>query len=157
MGWLAGGTFVFVVAVYNCCCCYNTPWALTHGDGRPNLENIHSGPDATRFVSWKLQQRMGTPLAVVVDHDVGVKLLRDCSWSSTAVWQSRASVSVIKRHHPGCRRPSFRLRASTRAMRRVVGRQAQDTLRMLPLDTKHQKAARRHAAHICTHRCFCKV
>ena len=75
------------------------PWCLAQGDILANLAALKDGPDAIDHTTGKIQQLMRGG-ANVNEMVLAVRLLGDCSWSTTTVEQQHASVTMIHRHHP---------------------------------------------------------
>ena len=75
------------------------PWTLCRGDVEGNLEALRSGPRPSEETSGKIWDLLAMEYPIA-DIAAGVRLMAECSWTTTAVEQGHSSASSIIRAHP---------------------------------------------------------
>eukprot|EP00974_Lingulodinium_polyedra_P082980 8036810-Lingulodinium_polyedra.AAC.2 len=95
------------------------PWCLVQGSIEDNLEALRSAPEPTEPTTWKIQQLLLRG-ENKVSWALGVRLMGDCSWSTTVTEQQHASVKLLQRHHPDWQLNSMLVRAGLHFLRRQL-------------------------------------
>ena len=75
------------------------PWTLCRGDVEGNVEALRSGPRPSEETSGKIWDLLAMEYPIA-DIAAGVRLMAECSWTTTAVEQGHSSASSIIRAHP---------------------------------------------------------
>ena len=114
------------------------PWSLFNGCIEDNLEALARGPEPTEAVSWKIQrllQEGGNRHEIAA----GVRLLGECSWSTTTTEQMHASVTLLHRHHPSYELNTLLVRSGLHSLRRLVPGSSQEERMMVRLANSMDK------------------